>query len=79
MCLAVPMQIVEINGNLAKVELAGNTYQADLTLVEGAEVGDWILAHAGFAIERLDPAEAEETLDMFAEMEESTRGATPDS
>lgn len=69
MCLAIPAQITEIEGVRAKVTLEGNTRAADLSLVEGAAVGDWVLLHAGFAIERLDPEEAAETLKLFSQME----------
>ncbi len=69
MCLAIPSQVVEVAGNRAKVEVSGNTIEADLSLVEGAGVGDWVLVHAGFAIEKLEPEDARETLRLFQEIE----------
>ncbi len=69
MCLAIPFQIVEISGTRGRTELNGNVREADLTLIENPAIGDWVLVHAGFAIERLEPEEAEETLKLFAEME----------
>lgn len=69
MCLAIPSQIVEIAGNRAKVEVSGNAIEADLSLVENAAVGDWVLVHAGFAIEKLEPEDAQETLSLFQEIE----------
>lgn len=71
MCLAIPAQIKEIDGYMARVELAGNSRHADLSLIEGAEVGDWVLIHAGIAIEKLEPEDAEETLNLFSEMEQA--------
>ena len=65
MCLAIPARVLEVDGMRAHVELSGNVLEADLSLVEGAEVGDWVLVHAGFAIEKLDPDDAEETLRFF--------------
>jgi len=74
MCLAVPAQIVELEENRAQVELSGNVRAADVTLIEDAAVGDWVLVHAGFAIERLAPEDAEETLKLFAEMKKEDFG-----
>jgi hydrogenase expression/formation protein HypC len=68
MCLAVPGRIVEIDGTNARVDFGGVTRDADLTLVPDASTGDYVLVHAGFAIERLDEAEAEETLKLFREL-----------
>ena len=75
MCLAIPSQIVTIKGTRARVALAGNVIEADLSLIEGAQVDDWVLVHAGFAIEKLDPADAEETLKLLADIEEGHRAA----
>ena len=74
MCLAVPGKVIELSGVKAKVELSGNVLDADLSLIDDPGVGDWVLLHAGFAIEKLDPAEAEETLRLFSEMEEGLGG-----
>lgn len=76
MCLAVPAQIKELEATRAVVELQGNRREADVSLIENAVVGDWVLVHAGFAIERLAPEDAQETLKMFAELE-GLQGAPP--
>lgn len=68
MCLAVPMKVVEIEGPVARVEDSGVRRQVRVDLVEGVKVGDYVIVHAGVAIERLDPEEAQETLRLFAEM-----------
>jgi len=70
MCLAMPAQIVEITGRRAQVTLLGNVRQADLSLLEGAEVGDWVLVHAGFAIERLSQEDARQTLELLAAIDD---------
>jgi hydrogenase expression/formation protein HypC len=68
MCLAVPARIVALDGVRAVVEVPGNRFAADLSLVPEAKLGDYVLVHAGFAIERYDPEVAEETLSYFREI-----------
>lgn len=69
MCLAVPGRVVSMEGNIATVDMMGNTRRADLTLVEDVAVNDYVLVHAGFGIRKMDAKEAEETLALFREME----------
>lgn len=69
MCLAVPARVVSVEGRLARVEVVGNVRRADLSLVEDVAVGDYVLLHAGFAIRKLERAEAEETLELFRSIE----------
>ena len=68
MCLAVPAKVVEINGPAARVDVAGNLRDANLALVEGVEVGDYVMLHAGFAISRYEPEEAQKTLELLREV-----------
>jgi len=68
MCLAVPARITRIDGKTAKVDFGGVTREADLTLVPEAGKGDYVLVHAGFAIQRLDEQEAQETISLFREL-----------
>jgi len=65
MCLAVPVKIVEIEGNRATVDFAGNRRSASLMLVPEAKVGDYVLLHAGFAITVLEEADALESLTLL--------------
>ncbi len=65
MCLAVPAKIVELEGARATVEVPGNRFAADVSLVSGVGVGDYVLVHAGFAIERYTREEAEEILKLY--------------
>ena len=71
MCLAVPAKVVSIEGEKAVVELGGLTRQAHTMLVPHLQVGDYVLLHAGFAIQTLDEAEAQETLELLAQMAEA--------
>jgi hydrogenase expression/formation protein HypC len=68
MCLAVPAKVVEIEKQRALVELGGLKRQANTALVPSLKVGDYVLLHAGFAIQILDQASAQETLDLLARM-----------
>lgn len=69
MCLAIPMKIVALEGdtNMAEVDLDGLHQEIDLMLVDGVAVGDYVIVHAGYAIERLDVEEANLRLDLFRE------------
>jgi hydrogenase expression/formation protein HypC len=68
MCLAIPARILSLDGMKAVVEIGGVTREASVMLLEDAAVGDWVIVHAGFAIEKLHPEEAEQTLALFREM-----------
>lgn len=68
MCLAVPMQVKEIKGEKGVVAIGGVEREVGLQLVPDAKVGDWVITHAGFAIQQLDEEEAKETLAIFEEM-----------
>lgn len=69
MCLAIPMEIVEMTGpNRAKVDVDGSSLEVDVSLVDEPAIGDFVIVHAGFAIQKLDIAEAEDRLSLFAEL-----------
>lgn len=68
MCLAVPGKIIDIEGSSAKVDIIGTVKDTNLMLLENARVGDYVLVHAGFAIEFIDEALAKETLELMAGM-----------
>ncbi len=74
MCLAIPAQIVEIvdpEGALAKAEISGVRRAVSYALCPGLEVGDWVLVHVGFALERIDEQQARETLELLEQMGEA--------
>lgn len=68
MCLAVPVQLVEVNGEMGVVDISGTRRDVDLRIVEDPQPGDYVLLHAGFAIQKIDPEEAEKTLRIWDEM-----------
>ena len=73
MCRAVPMRIDSIDGTQAWVDMGGVRRDVSLVLTPEAREGDYVLIHTGFAISVLNEAEAQETLALFAELEEATR------
>ncbi len=68
MCLAVPGKIINRSEFAAEVELAGVVREVSLELVPEAQVGDYVLVHAGFAIQLIDEEEAQKTLELFKEL-----------
>jgi len=69
MCLAVPMKIIEIQGNIAKVEINGIQRETRLNIIEPKpKVGDYVIIHAGFVINVIDEIEAKITLEYFKEL-----------
>ncbi len=67
MCLAIPSKIVEINNNMGTIDVAGVQREASLLLLEDPQVGDWVIVHAGFAIQKIDEAVAQESLRYLRE------------
>lgn len=67
MCLSVPGKVIEIEGARGKVDVAGNVVNVDFTLTPDVQRGDYVLVHAGFAIQKYDEAEALETLRILEE------------
>jgi len=68
MCLAIPAKVIEIHGDTAKVDFgAGTMRDVNVSLVE-AKVGEYVIVHAGYAIEVLDQKAAEETLSLWNEI-----------
>lgn len=71
MCLAIPTKVVELLPNdVAMVELGGVRKEISLAMVDGVAVDDYVIVHVGYALTRLDPEEAEKTLQLFAEIGE---------
>ena len=68
MCLAMPARVIEIEGDTARVNLGGVRKAVSLALVDGVEVGDYVLVHVGYALNRISTEEAERTLALFAEV-----------
>ena len=68
MCPAVPARITQIHRDaMAKAKVGGIVKEVSLALVDDVKVGDYVIIHVGFALSRLEPEEAEQTLALFAE------------
>lgn len=66
MCLAIPARVIELfPDDQALVELSGAQKKISLALVEDIQIGDYVIVHVGFALNRLDPEEAAKTLALF--------------
>lgn len=68
MCLAVPGQIVSIEGTNAIVDVMGVTREVSIDLAGDVAVGDYLMVHAGYAIEKMDMEEAQRTIELFREL-----------
>ncbi|MFP4136218.1 MAG: HypC/HybG/HupF family hydrogenase formation chaperone [Candidatus Acetothermia bacterium] len=74
MCLAIPGEVLSSEENLATVDVGGVEQEVRLdTLTEEVEHGDYLLVHTGFAIQKLSPEEANETLEIFDELIETNK------
>jgi hydrogenase expression/formation protein HypC len=74
MCLAIPVKITKVEGSTAEGEIGSVKRQIDISLVGDVKPGDYVILHAGFAIEKIDEEEAKKTLDLMQEFIESTGG-----
>ena len=75
MCLAIPVRVIELRDDaMALVDLDGIRKEISLALVDGVQVGDYVILHVGYALSRLDPQEAERTLALFAELPKAGAG-----
>jgi hydrogenase expression/formation protein HypC len=68
MCLAIPAKIVEIENDIATIDVEGARRQASLLLIEDPSLGDYVMVHAGFAIHKIDEAEALESLRILRDL-----------
>ena len=68
MCLAIPARVVELRvDDQAVIDLAGVRKEISLALVEDVAVGDYVIVHVGYALQKVDPDEAAKTLALFAQ------------
>lgn len=70
MCLSIPAKVEKIEDDMALVSVGGTKYNASLQMLDDVQVGDYILLHTGFAIQKLSEEEAIESLRVFEEFEE---------
>lgn len=71
MCLAVPAQVLEIKGYEAVLDFGGVKRKANISLLEDVKIGDYVIVHVGFAIQKLNKKEAEESLRYWKEILEA--------
>jgi len=69
MCLSIPVRIKDIEGEQAKATIGGSIIDISIELVNNVEPGDYVLVHAGFAIEKISSEEAATTLNLLDELE----------
>jgi hydrogenase expression/formation protein HypC len=69
MCLAIPAEVINVEGTTGTVDFGGLLQEINLELVEDVKPGDYVLIHVGFAIEKLSKEDALETLAIFKELE----------
>jgi hydrogenase expression/formation protein HypC len=79
MCLALPVKVIEVGcgpaGENAMVDLGGVKKEISLALLDDVLVGDYVILHVGYALSKLDPAEAERTMALFASMADAPAAA----
>ncbi len=68
MCLAIPAKITEIKNSMGTIDMEGTQREVSLLLLEDAKIGDYVIVHAGFAIHKIDEAEAKESLKVLREL-----------
>ena len=68
MCLAVPMKLLKVEGETGNVGLGGIVKEVSLALINDIKIGDYVLIHAGYAIQKIDEEDALETIAIFKEM-----------
>jgi hydrogenase expression/formation protein HypC len=71
MCLAIPAKVISVDGTTARVTIEDVEFTASLLMLNDVNPGDFIMLHAGFAIQKVDPEEAAETLALLNEMEKN--------
>jgi hydrogenase expression/formation protein HypC len=72
MCLGIPGKVIEIEKNVAKVDVGGLLRDVSLDLCPDVSVGEYVLIHTGFAIQKVDEEEAMETFELLRQLAEAT-------
>jgi hydrogenase expression/formation protein HypC len=77
MCIAVPSKVVNIENNMATIDIEGVKKEASLLLLDDVAVGDYVIVHAGFAIHKIDEAEAMASLKLMREVVSPSQDKKP--
>lgn len=75
MCLGIPAKITKIDGELGEANINGATIQIGLHLLEDPKIGEYVLVHTGYALEKLSEEEAMNTLETIRELENLNKDA----
>lgn len=75
MCLAIPLKVTEVNGNDAMAEIEGVKRKIRIDFVKDVKVGDYVIVHAGFALEKLDPEQAKKNMELIKEVTDAAMGS----
>jgi len=78
MCLSIPAKVISVDGDKAIVSVGGTEYEASLQLLDDVNVGEYILLHTGFAIQKISEEEAIETLKTFEAFDALNEEIKPD-
>jgi hydrogenase expression/formation protein HypC len=68
MCFAVPGRVTNVDGNYATVDFGGARRRVNVTLLEDIKVGEYVLVHVGYAIQKVSPRDAQETWKLWSEI-----------
>ena len=68
MCLAIPSKIIKIDNNMGIIDVEGVKKEVSLLLIEDPKIGNYVIVHAGFAIQKIDEAEASESLKLLRDL-----------
>ena len=74
MCLAIPGKVIWLKDEKAGVDFGGVVVEAGTHIIENLAVGDYVLVHSGYVLEKLDIDEAKKTLDIFEELTRIQQG-----
>ena len=74
MCLAIPGKVISLDGATALIEVLGVQRSVAIDFTPNAAVGDYLMVHAGYAIEQVDMEEAERTIELFRELDALMQG-----
>jgi hydrogenase expression/formation protein HypC len=69
MCIAVPMKVLKVDGDFGDAELGGIIKEVSIILIDDVKVGDYVLVHAGYAIQKIDENEALETISFLKKLD----------
>lgn len=74
MCLSIPAKITELDGEMGKASIGGSIIDVGLQLVDDVKIGDYVLVHTGFALEKIDEEEALKQLQILKDLADNPEG-----